>query len=137
MGARQGYVAGEDEGRGLAGAERNDEDGVGVEQRYMEYTREDKKRNRANNWVERGMIERGERTRVVGEFPDGNSALMQGFIVSNFTAKFPEAMKQLSQWLSEGKLTYSETIVEGFDQIPQAFIDLFDGKNKGKMVVKI
>jgi NADPH:quinone reductase len=66
-----------------------------------------------------------------------NSALMQGFIVSNYADKFPEAMKQLASWLTEGKLTYSETIVEGFDQIPQAFIDLFDGKNKGKMIVKI
>lgn len=66
-----------------------------------------------------------------------NSALMQGFIVSNFQDKFPEAIKALSTWLSIGKLTYSETIVEGFENIPQAFLDLFDGKNKGKMVVKI
>ena len=66
-----------------------------------------------------------------------NSVLMQGFIVSNYAEKFPEGMQKLSQWLSEGKLTYSETIVEGFDQIPQAFIDLFDGKNTGKMIVKI
>ncbi|WP_179315452.1 NADP-dependent oxidoreductase [Winogradskyella undariae] len=66
-----------------------------------------------------------------------NSALMQGFIVSNYAAKFPQAIKQLATWLAEDKLTYSETVVEGFDNIPQAFIDLFDGKNKGKMVVKI
>jgi NADPH-dependent curcumin reductase CurA len=66
-----------------------------------------------------------------------NSALMQGFIVSNYATKFPEAIKQLATWLQEGKLTYAETVVEGFDQVPQAFIDLFDGKNKGKMVVKI
>jgi NADPH-dependent curcumin reductase CurA len=66
-----------------------------------------------------------------------NSALMQGFIVGNYAAKFPEAMNQLSQWLAEGKLKYTETIVEGFDQIPQALLDLFEGKNKGKMVVKI
>lgn len=66
-----------------------------------------------------------------------NSALMQGFIVSNYSEKFPEAMKHLSTWLAEGKLTYSETVVEGFENIPQAFIDLFDGKNKGKMIVKI
>ena len=65
------------------------------------------------------------------------SALMQGFIVSNYAEKFPEGMKRLSQWMKEGKLTYSETIVEGFDSIPQAFIDLFDGKNKGKMIIKI
>lgn len=65
------------------------------------------------------------------------SALMQGFIVGNYAEKFPDGMKQLSQWLSEGKLTATETIVEGFKNIPQAFLDLFEGKNKGKMIVKI
>ena len=66
-----------------------------------------------------------------------NSALMQGFIVSNYAEKFPEAIEKLAGWLNEGKLTYTETIVDGFDNIPQAFIDLFEGKNKGKMIVKI
>ena len=66
-----------------------------------------------------------------------NSALMQGFIVSNYAEKFPEAIKQLSSWLAEEKLTYTETIVDGFDNIPNAFIDLFEGKNKGKMIVEI
>ena len=65
-----------------------------------------------------------------------NSVLMQGFIVSNYSSKFKEGMEQLSHWLQEGKLDYIETIVEGFDQIPQAFIDLFEGKNSGKMIVK-
>ncbi|NJC25654.1 NADP-dependent oxidoreductase [Neolewinella antarctica] len=65
------------------------------------------------------------------------SALMQGFIVSNYAARFPEGMKELSGWMKEGKLTYSETIVEGFNNIPQAFIGLFEGKNSGKMIVKI
>lgn len=65
------------------------------------------------------------------------SVLMQGFIVSNFADKFPEGMDKLSQWLKAGKLDFSETIVEGFDNIPNAFIDLFEGKNKGKMIVKI
>lgn len=66
-----------------------------------------------------------------------NSVLMQGFVVSNYVAKFPEAIRQLATWLQEGKLTYIETIVNGFDYIPQAFIDLFEGKNEGKMIVKI
>ena len=66
-----------------------------------------------------------------------NSALMQGFIVSNYADKFPEAMQKLSTWLADGQLKYTETIVEGFDNIPNAFIDLFEGKNKGKMIVKI
>jgi NADPH-dependent curcumin reductase CurA len=65
-----------------------------------------------------------------------NSALMQGFIVSNYADKFPEAMKHLATWLGEGKLTYKETIVEGFENTPQAFLDMMAGKNKGKMIVK-
>ena len=65
------------------------------------------------------------------------SATMRGFIVGDFSAKFPAAMKQLAMWFKEGQLTYSETVVEGFSNIPQAFIDLFEGKNNGKMVVKI
>lgn len=66
-----------------------------------------------------------------------NSVLMQGFIVSNYQEKFPQAITQLASWLQEGKLTYAETVVDGFDNIPQAFIDLFEGKNEGKMVVKV
>lgn len=65
------------------------------------------------------------------------SVLMQGFIVGNYEDKFPEAVQQMAQWLQEGKLKFSETVVEGFDQIPQAFLDLFEGANKGKMVVKV
>jgi NADPH-dependent curcumin reductase CurA len=47
------------------------------------------------------------------------SALMQGFIIGNYAEKFSEGAKQLSKWLKEGKLTYTETIVEGFDAIPR------------------
>ncbi len=65
------------------------------------------------------------------------SAMMKGFLISDFFEKFPAAIKQLTLWLKEGKLTYAETIVEGFDNIPQSFLDLFEGKNEGKMIVKI
>ncbi len=65
------------------------------------------------------------------------SAMMRGFIISDFYEKFPQGIKQLATWLKEGKLTYTETIVEGFDNAPQAFLDLFEGKNEGKMVVKV
>lgn len=65
------------------------------------------------------------------------SALVKGFIVSDYAARAPEGMKQLGQWVKEGKLNFTETIVEGFDNIPKAFIGLFKGENKGKMIVKI
>lgn len=65
------------------------------------------------------------------------SALIKGFIVGDFAAQLPEATKQLTQWYKEGKLVQSETIVHGFDQIPKAFMDLFEGKNEGKMIVEV
>ncbi len=65
------------------------------------------------------------------------SALMQGFIIGNFKDHFREGIKDLSQWVKEGKLKYEETTVEGFDNLPEAFLGLFSGKNKGKMVVKV
>ena len=66
-----------------------------------------------------------------------NSALMQGFIVNDFEADFPTAIGQLTQWYTEGKIKNKETVIEGFENIPQAFLGLFDGSNIGKMMVKI
>lgn len=66
-----------------------------------------------------------------------NSVLMQGFIVSNYSDKFSDSIQQLATWLSEGKLTNLETVVDGFEHIPEAFISLFEGKNTGKLVVKM
>ena len=65
------------------------------------------------------------------------SSSMQGFVIFDYVDKHPEGIKQLAAWLDQGKLSYTETIREGFENIPQAFLDLFDGKNKGKMVVKL
>ena len=66
-----------------------------------------------------------------------NSASMQGFIIFDYVDRHPEGIQQLAKWLQQDKLKYTETIREGFDSIPQAFLDLFKGKNKGKMVVKV
>jgi len=65
------------------------------------------------------------------------SATMRGFIIGDFASKFSEATTQLTTWLKEDKIAYNETVIEGFENIPEAFIGLFDGKNKGKMIVKI
>jgi NADPH-dependent curcumin reductase CurA len=65
------------------------------------------------------------------------SLRLQGFIVRNYQDQFQEGVQQLAKYLQHDQLKFEETIVEGFEQIPQAFIDLFDGKNKGKMVVKV
>lgn len=64
------------------------------------------------------------------------SVLMQGFIISNYTADFPEGIKQLSEWVKDGKLKFTETIENGFNNLPKALIGLFKGENTGKMIVK-
>lgn len=64
------------------------------------------------------------------------SALMKGFIVSDYAARFPEAATEMVSWVKAGKLQYEEHIVEGFDQLPQAFFGLFRGENTGKLLVK-
>ena len=66
-----------------------------------------------------------------------NSALMKGFIISDYASRFAEGLTQLSRWVAEGQLKYAETIVEGFENTPKAFIGLFSGENLGKQIVKV
>ena len=64
------------------------------------------------------------------------SATVQGFMVNNYNQRFPEGLMQLSKWIREGRLKYTETVIDGFKHLPEAFIALFEGKNTGKMIVK-
>jgi NADPH-dependent curcumin reductase CurA len=66
-----------------------------------------------------------------------NRALMKGFIITDYASRFAEGIMNLAQWLAAGKLKYAETIVEGFENTPHAFIGLFSGENLGKQIVKI
>ena len=65
------------------------------------------------------------------------SALMQGFIVSNYASQFPEGLKALAQLVGNGKLKYTNTTYKGFDKLSEAFIALFEGKNLGKLIVEV
>jgi len=65
---------------------------------------------------------------------------MEGFVVTRFTAdndKKNTAYSDLVKWISEGKIKSRETVYEGFESIPEAFIGLFLGKNVGKAVIKV
>ncbi len=64
-------------------------------------------------------------------------AKMQGFLVTDYMARFGEAFPEMGKWLREGKLKYREDIVEGFENLPKAFIGLFHGENIGKRIVKV
>ena len=62
---------------------------------------------------------------------------MQGFIVFDYANKYLEAQIQLGKWMKEAKISLEETVIEGFENLPNAFLGLFEGKNMGKMIVKI
>jgi NADPH-dependent curcumin reductase len=62
---------------------------------------------------------------------------MQGFIVTDFAARFPEAVQQLAQWVIEGKLKHKEDVVDGLENAPIAIHKLFKGTNTGKLIIKV
>lgn len=64
-------------------------------------------------------------------------ATVQGFIVLDHFGRAPEAIGEIAGLIGEGKLKPLETVVEGFEQLPTAINMLFDGKNVGKLMVKI
>jgi NADPH-dependent curcumin reductase CurA len=64
------------------------------------------------------------------------SVTLKGFLVRSYSEHFNAALKELTKWVSEGKIRYTETIINGFEKLPEAFIGLFTGKNQGKMLVK-
>src|SRR5207245_3450212 len=58
-------------------------------------------------------------------------ARMQGFLVSDFAAKFGEAVADLARWVAEKKLRDQVDIVDGLENAPDAFRRLFTGENRG------
>ena len=62
---------------------------------------------------------------------------IKGFLYSDFVANLPEFHSQMSVWLQHGMIKDHTTIVEGIDNVIEAFTGLFSGKNTGKMLVKI
>jgi NADPH-dependent curcumin reductase CurA len=62
---------------------------------------------------------------------------LEGFIVLDHLDRVPEVAAHLAELIAQGKLTAPETVVEGFEQLPAAINMLFDGRNTGKLVVKL
>jgi NADPH-dependent curcumin reductase len=66
-----------------------------------------------------------------------NRSRFQGFIISDHLDRWPEALSQLAQWVAQGKLKYHETIAQGLENAPKAFIGMLRGENLGKQLVKL
>jgi len=67
----------------------------------------------------------------------GKRLTIQGFIAYDFASEFGTAVQELTKWYSENKVKNTVTIVDGFANIPTAFLNLFVGANTGKTIVKI
>ena len=67
----------------------------------------------------------------------GKNIRMEGFIVSHHFDMMPAFLDDLAGWVRDGKVTWKETVVEGIEKAPDAFIGLFKGENLGKMLVKL
>jgi hypothetical protein len=66
-----------------------------------------------------------------------NRLTIEGFIVSEHMQFWPEALKELGGMVATGKLKYRETIAQGLEAAPEAFLGLLKGKNFGKQIVKL
>ncbi len=62
---------------------------------------------------------------------------MHGFLVLDHFDLMNQFLDDMREWIAAGKMTWRETIVEGIENAPGAFIDLFHGANTGKMLVKL
>jgi hypothetical protein len=66
-----------------------------------------------------------------------NRALVKGFIVSDHLDRMPAFLADCTTWVREGRLKFREDIVDGLENAPMAFIGLLEGKNFGKMLVRV
>jgi NADPH-dependent curcumin reductase CurA len=62
---------------------------------------------------------------------------LQGFLVFDYHGRFDEFYRDMGAWLKSGAVKSRETVVEGLEQTPQAFLGLFKGENVGKMLVRL
>ena len=67
----------------------------------------------------------------------GKQLRLEGFIVSSHYDLLPTFIKDMSGWIAEGKVKWRETVEEGIENAPTAFLKLFKGENLGKMLVKL
>lgn len=66
-----------------------------------------------------------------------NRARMEGFVVTDYMGRAPEAVREMAGWVADGKLIAREDISEGFESFPEALQKLFRGENVGKLVLKV
>ena len=66
-----------------------------------------------------------------------NRARVEGFLVLDWKERYPEALARLAGWLDEGRMTCREHVIEGLENAPEGLRALFEGRNFGKLLVKV
>ncbi len=66
-----------------------------------------------------------------------NRARMEGIVVFDWADRYGEAVRQIAQWMREGRFRSREDVVDGLQKFPEALNMLFSGKNFGKLVLKV
>ncbi|HLX45707.1 MAG TPA: zinc-binding dehydrogenase, partial [Bryobacteraceae bacterium] len=101
-----------------------------------------------------GLINVGARLSICGQISQYNNtkvelcprflstliiarAKVQGFLITDYAPRFGPALAEMSQWVRSGQIKYREDIVDGFENLPKAFIGLLQGENIGKRLVKL
>jgi hypothetical protein len=84
-----------------------------------------------------GEFEGPDRFPVVMRQILSKSLTIRGFIQHEFQAQRPEFYREMAAWIASGDIKYKEDIVEGLEAAPEAFIGLLEGRNFGKLVVKV
>ncbi|MEE2521579.1 NADP-dependent oxidoreductase [Pseudarthrobacter sp. J75] len=67
----------------------------------------------------------------------GKQLTLKGFLVGGQRQHGPEFAERMAAWLADGTIRYDETVVDGLENAPQAFMDLLEGANTGKMLVRL
>jgi NADPH-dependent curcumin reductase CurA len=69
--------------------------------------------------------------------PSGERLTFRGFIYFDYASQFPDFVKDMKAWLSEGRIKYREDITDGLENAPRELIRLLKGKNFGKKIIRV
>lgn len=89
--------------------------------RISEYLKSDEDRYCLRNWWRIGQQRAG----------------MQAFFIYDLEAHFAAAEAQMAAWITEGRMSYQEDVLDGIEQMPRALMRLYDGSNVGKQLVRV
>jgi len=65
------------------------------------------------------------------------SATLEGYLVSDYLDRFPEGIEQMRKWVSSGQIHFKEQIIDGLENTLDAFNLLFEGRNEGKLLIRL